>query len=69
MLTEYDTDVIVGIIREYFITGYMNDYKVSESLYTVTKLLIGLTSGDRVLKKFLMQFNIDLCALHRHVRK
>ena len=69
MLSEYDTDIIVGIVREYFITGYMNEYKVSESLYSITKSLINLTSGERVIKKLLIQFNIDLCSIHHHVRK
>lgn len=36
----------------------MNDYKVSESLYLITKLLKVLSSGDRLLKKLLRQFSV-----------
>lgn len=47
----------------------MNEYKVSESLYSITKLLIALSSGDRLLKKFLRQYSVELTTIHRHVRK
>ena len=57
-LNDGEVDIIVSILREYFITGYMNQYKVSESLYTITKCLIALSSGDRLLKKLLRQFGI-----------
>lgn len=48
----------MAILRESFITGYMNDYKVNESLYSIIKLLIALSSGDRLLKKLLRQFSV-----------
>ena len=47
----------------------MNDLKVSESLYTITKCLIALSSGDRVLTKLLREFSINLTEIHRHIRK
>ena len=28
-LTEGEIDIVMAIIREYFVTGYMMDYKVS----------------------------------------
>lgn len=43
--------------------------KVSESLYSIIKCLVPLSSGERVLKKVLRQFTMDLPALHRHLRK
>lgn len=68
-INDGEADIIVAILRESFITGYMNDYKVSESMYTITKLLIALSSGDRLLKKLLRQFSVELTSIHRHVRK
>lgn len=47
----------------------MNEYQVSESLYTITKCLIVLSSGERLLKKLLKQFNVELTTIHRHVKK
>lgn len=61
-------DIIVAILRESFITGYMNENKVSDQLILITKLLIALSSGDRVLKKLLRQFSVELPTIHRHVR-
>lgn len=68
-LSDGEVDVVVAILREYFITGYMNEFKVSESLYTITRCLIALSSGDRLLRKLLMQFGLELTSLHRHIRK
>lgn len=47
----------------------MSDSKVSENLYVITKCLVVLSSGDRVLRKMLKQFTIDLSSVHRHLRK
>ena len=43
--------------------------KVSESLYSIIKCLIPLSSGERVLRKVLRQFSFDLPNLHRHVKR
>ena len=68
-MNDGEVDIVVAILREYFITGYMNEYKVSESLYTITKCLIALSSGDRLLKKIMRQFGVELSSIHRHIRK
>lgn len=68
-MNDAEADIIVAILREYLISAYMNECRVSESLCTVTKCLIALSSGDRLLKKFLRQFSIELSAVHRHLRK
>ena len=68
-LNDSEVEIVVAILREYFITGYLNEYKVSESLYTITKCLIALSSGDRLLRKFFSQFTIELTSMHRHIRK
>lgn len=47
----------------------MNDYQVSESLYTITKCLIVLSSGERLLKKLLKQFNVELSSIHRSTKR
>lgn len=62
-------DLVLAILREYFISAYMNEYKVSESLYSIIKCLIKLSSGEKVLKKILKQFNVELSSIHRHVKK
>lgn len=59
----------MAILRESFITGYMNENKVSDQLILVTKFLIALGSGDRILKKLLKQFTVELPTIHRHVRQ
>ena len=43
--------------------------KVSESLYSIIKCLIPLSSGERVLKKVLRQFSYELPNLHRHLKR
>lgn len=57
-LNDNEVDLIIAILREYFLSAYMNEYQVSESLYTIMKCLIVLSSGERLLKKLLKQFNI-----------
>lgn len=57
-INDGEVDVIVAILRESFITGYMNENKVSDQLLLITKLLIALSSGDRLLKKLLRQFSV-----------
>ena len=69
VLNENDTEVVVGIIREYFITAFMNDQKVTDSLSTIIKCLIVLSSGEKVLKKLIKQLRIELGTIHRHVRR
>ena len=70
MLNDNDVDLVIGVIREYFISASMNEQKkVSESLYTIIKCLISLSSGEKVLKKVFRQFTMDLSVIHRHVRK
>ena len=66
-LQDQDVEIIVAIIREYFISAFMNDSKVSENLCSITKFLIVLSSGDRVLKKLLRQFTVELGSIHRHL--
>lgn len=60
---------MIGIIREYFIGAFLNDSKVTENLHTITKCLIELSSGDRVLRKVLKQFTVEIGGIHRHIRK
>ena len=68
-LNDNEADLIISILREYFLSAYMNEYQVSESLYTIMKCLIILSSGERLLKKLLKQFNVDLSSIHRQVKK
>jgi hypothetical protein len=69
VMVDGEVDIMVAILRESFISGYMSEHRVSESLYAITKLLIALSSGDKLLKKFLKQYSVDLSSIHRHVRK
>ena len=36
VLTDNDVEVIIGVIREYFVSTYLNESKVTENLYTIT---------------------------------
>lgn len=46
----------------------MNENKVSDQLLLITKLLVALSSGDKLLKKLLRQFSVELPTIHRHIR-
>ena len=47
----------------------MNGTKVSDSLSTIIKCLIVLSSGEKILKKMIKQFKLELGTIHRHVRR
>jgi hypothetical protein len=59
----------LAIVREYFVSASLVGYKVSESLYSIIKCLVPLSSGERVLRKVLRQFTYDLPNLHRHLKR
>lgn len=42
---------------------------MTENLHTITKCLIELSSGDRVLRKMLRQFTLEIGGIHRHITK
>jgi hypothetical protein len=59
---------MIAVIREYLVSAYMNEFKVSESLFVIIKCLIILSSGERVIRKILKQFHIELIPIHRHLK-
>ena len=67
-LTDFEVDLVIAVIREYLISASFGS-KISESLYSIIKCLIPLSSGERVLKKILRQFTLDLPGLHSHLKK
>jgi hypothetical protein len=58
---------VVAIIREYFISAFMNNYQVSESLYSIIELLSHLTPD--LLPHLLLQFKLNISALHRNAKE
>ena len=69
VLNDFEVDLVLAIVREYFVSASLVGYKVSESLYSIIKCLVPLSSGEKVLRKVLRQFTYDLPNLHRHLRK
>jgi hypothetical protein len=69
LLNDFEVDLIIAVIREYFVSIFINESKVSDSLHIVMKSLVSLSSGERVVKKILRQFSYDLTAIHRHLKK
>ena len=47
----------------------MNEFKVSDSLHIIMKSLVSLSSGERVARKVLKQFSLELTSVHRHLKK
>lgn len=47
----------------------MIEYKVSDSLHVIIRSLVSLSSGEKVVKKILRQFNVELTIIHRHLKK
>lgn len=47
----------------------MTGFRFSESLYNILKCLVALSSGEKVLRKVLHQFTVELSSLHKHLRK
>ena len=47
----------------------MNEFKVSDSLHIIMKSLVSLSSGERVARKVLKQFSLELTSIHRHLKK
>ena len=47
----------------------MHDFKVSDSLHIVVKSLVSLSSGEKVLKRILRQFSLELTAIHKNLKK
>lgn len=47
----------------------MVGFKFSESLYNILKCLVALSSGEKVLRKVLHQFSVELSTHHKHLRK
>lgn len=45
VLNDFEVDLIIAVIREYFISSFMNEFKVSDSLHIITKSLVSLSSG------------------------
>lgn len=44
-LNNFEVDLVIAIIREYFISTYMNEYKASDTLNAIIKCLVALSSG------------------------
>ena len=68
-LTDFEVELVIAIIREYLISAMMTGFRFSESLYNILKCLVALSSGEKVLRKVLHQFTVDLSSLHKHLRK
>lgn len=68
-LNEFEVDLIIAVVREYFISSFMNEFKVSDSLHIIIKTLVSLSSGERVVKKILRQFSYELISIHRFLKK
>jgi hypothetical protein len=68
-LNDFETDLIIAVIREYLISTFINEIKVSDSLHIIIKTLVSLSSGERVVKKILRQFCYELTTIHRHLKK
>lgn len=47
----------------------MNEFKVSDSLHIIMKSLVSLSSGEKVARKVLKQFSLELTSIHRHLKK
>jgi hypothetical protein len=47
----------------------MSGFKFSESLYAILKCLVALSSGEKVLRKVLHQFSVELSTHHKHLKK
>lgn len=69
VLTDFEVDLVLAVVREYFVSAALVGPKVTESLYTILKCLVALSSGERVLRKVLRQFNTDLSSVHRHLKR
>lgn len=68
-LTDFEVELVIAIIREYLISALMTGFKFSESLYNILKGLVALSSGEKVLRKVLRQFSIQLSSHHKHLKK
>lgn len=68
-MNDFEVDLILAVIREYFISSFMNEFKVSDSLHIIMKSLVSLSSGERVARKVLKQFSLELTSVHRHLKK
>lgn len=68
-LNDFEVDLIIAVVREYFISSFMNEFKVSESLHVIIRSLVSLSSGERVVRKILRQFSLELTTVHRHLKK
>ena len=44
-LNDFEVDLIIAVVREYFISSFMNDFQASDSLHIVMKSLVSLSSG------------------------
>ena len=67
-LNDFEVELSITIIREYFISASLIGFKVSESLYSIITCLIALSSGAKVLKKILKQFTLELTNIHKHLK-
>lgn len=68
-LTDFEVELVIAVIREYLISALMVGFKFSESLYNILKCLVALSSGEKVLRKVLHQFSVELSTHHKHLRK
>ena len=68
-LTDFEVDLVMTILREYFLSAFMLGNKLSESVHSIIKCLVALNSGDKVLRKLLKQFYFEPTSIHKHMPK
>ena len=68
IVSENDVMMVVSILREFSLSG-VDSRQLPESVQATIKTLVRLRSGDTVLKVILKQYQQDLTAIHKHLRK